>query len=248
MTHTAFSFQNIHLAFDDNHVIRGFDLDIPAGESFVLLGRSGSGKSVLLKILLNLISAYTGTILIEGKALKWQTQKHKQALMRRIGVVFQGSALFDSLMVWENVAFQMINPPENTPRHKAYEAALSVLLQVGLEEKVAKLYPSDLSGGMKRRVALARAIILSPSLLLLDEPTAGLDPVFSRIIGRVIQKLRKKLKATTLTITHDLSLARAIGDQLGVLSNGKLAFKGSFDDIQTTRIKAAQELIQDITL
>lgn len=214
-------------AFGTNPVLKKVTFSVPAEHSFVLMGRSGSGKSVLLKCLLNLLHADTGDLSLNGCHLAHASEKQHRACMQQTGVVFQGSALFDSLTVWENVAFSLLMPPRSMGTHLAKKRALSVMSKVGLATNVADKVPGELSGGMQRRVALARAILLKPRVLLLDEPTAGLDAIFSRLIAQLIQELRHALKATVLTITHDLRLAQTIGDTLGILYQGHLVAQGS---------------------
>ena len=226
MSGPIIQFQEVSLAFGTSRILRKLSLDIHEKESFVLLGRSGSGKSVLLKCLLRLLSFQSGNILWEGQDVWQLSSKTQQDLRKRSGVVFQGSALFDSLSIWENIAFVLLQPPSREHPQNARKRALKMMDRVGLASKTADLLPDSLSGGMKRRVAFARAILLDPAFLFLDEPTAGLDPVFSRLIGRLIVDLQKDLKATTLTITHDLALAHTIAHNVGVLHNGKLAWKG----------------------
>lgn len=227
----SLSLHHVHKSFGHLNVLDALDLTIPPGESFVLLGRSGSGKSVLLKCLLGLIPIDRGTLFMDGVSVVGETARQQKTRMGKIGMVFQGSALFDSLPVWENVAFGLLMN-STTPRKEARALAFEKLDIVGLEAaEVADLLPSSLSGGMQRRVALARAIALSPAFLFLDEPTAGLDPLFSRLIADVINTCRKTLGATTLTITHDLQLARRIADRVGMLSDGAIVWSGPVETL-----------------
>jgi phospholipid/cholesterol/gamma-HCH transport system ATP-binding protein len=227
--------RHVRKAFGSNRVLRDFNLEIQPQESFVLLGRSGSGKSVFLKTLLGLLPIDGGHLSMEGQEVNRETVAQSQMRMKSIGMVFQGSALFDSLQVWENISFALRHPPHTQSRDEAYQLACDKLEQVGLERRTAELMPSSLSGGMKRRVALARAIALSPRFLFLDEPTAGLDPIFSRLIADLIRTCHKHLGATTLTITHDLHLAKTIADRLGVIDEGALAWEGTVASLPTTR-------------
>ncbi len=240
----ALSFQKISKKFGNNRVLRGLSLELKQGESFVLLGRSGSGKSVLLKCLLGLLPYDHGVITMSEKNLNNESEKDYQKRMHQLGMVFQGSALFDSLSVWENVAFSLLNPPLNKSKREGFSKAVSALKQVGLTKRDAYLFPSSLSGGMQRRVALARALILDPSFLFLDEPTAGLDPIFSRLIATLIQNARHQLKATTLTITHDLALAEKISDRVGVLHEGRIVWSGPFTHMQKSKITAVNEFVR----
>lgn len=234
--------KGLYKSFAEKKVLRGVDLDISSGESFVLLGRSGSGKSVLLKYLLGLLPIDRGVLEMEGHSIPSESRRERYKRMNKIGMVFQGSALFDSLPVWENVAFRLLMEPQGT-RSKAQKVACEGLAQVGLEAEVAEILASDLSGGMQRRVALARAIAFSPSFLFLDEPTAGLDPLFSRLIGNLIQDCRRALGVTTLTITHDLSLARRIADRIGMIHEGEIIWQGSPQKLKQASNPIVQEFI-----
>ena len=234
--------KGLYKSFAEKKVLRGVDLDISSGESFVLLGRSGSGKSVLLKYLLGLLPIDWGVLEMEGHSIPSESRRERYKRMNKIGMVFQGSALFDSLPVWENVAFRLLMEPQGT-RSKAQKVACEGLAQVGLEAEVAEILASDLSGGMQRRVALARAIAFSPSFLFLDEPTAGLDPLFSRLIGNLIQDCRRALGVTTLTITHDLSLARRIADRIGMIHEGEIIWQGSPQKLKQASNPIVQEFI-----
>jgi len=224
---------NVFKSFGDKKVLSGVSLKIGAGESFVLMGRSGCGKSVLLKCLLGLIDVDKGSLKMDGVSIVNESVAQQYERMSKIGMVFQGSALFDSLTVWENVAFRLLIT-HHLSRQAAYDRALETLERVQLDARVAQLLPSDLSGGMKRRVALARAIILKPKFLFLDEPTAGLDPVFSKLIAHLIRDCHQALGSVTFTITHDLHLARTIADRIGMLEEGKIVWTGSASDLSIT--------------
>lgn len=226
MTDTPIHLQGVYKSFGSNRVLAGIDLDLNPEESFVLLGRSGSGKSVLLKALLGLIPIDRGRIEMEGQSILGESRAQKYARMDKIGMVFQGSALFDSLPVWENVAFGVLMT-RHISRQQAHKLALEKLELVGLGPSIADLLPAELSGGMQRRVALACAIAFEPRFLFLDEPTAGLDPVFSRLIGELIQTCRRTLRSITFTITHDLHLARNIADRVGMLHEGEIIWQGA---------------------
>lgn len=237
----ALLFKGIHKSFGTLDVLKGVDLSIAAGESFTLLGRSGSGKSVLLKCLLRLANTQKGQILLNGTRLDTLSEKDLDNQRLQTGVVFQGSALFDSMPVWENIAFPLLMPPTKMATATAHKKAQEAIKKVGLPADTAHKLPQALSGGMKRRAALARAIIMQPKILLLDEPTAGLDPVFSRRIADLIQSVRKSLNATVLTITHDLALAETISDRVGVLSEGRLAWTGPFSKMAQQSKPAVKE-------
>ncbi len=234
--------KGVHKSFGPKKVLNGVDLDIASGESFVLLGRSGSGKSVLLKCLLGLLPIDRGILEMENQSIPAEGRRARYKRMEKIGMVFQGSALFDSLSVWENVVFRLLMQGVQDKTNDK-KSAIEKLDQVGLEAAVADLLPSDLSGGMQRRVALARAIAMSPSFLFLDELTAGLDPLFSRLIGDLIQECRRSLGATTLTITHDLSLAHKIADRIGMIHEGKIIWQGTAQDLSNASHPIVQEFV-----
>lgn len=237
-----FSLKNLHKSFGHKHVLQGIDLDIMPGESVVIIGGSGTGKSVLLKCLLGLLKADEGSILMDGQEIvKESCQQHEERL-QDIGVVFQGSALFDSLKVWENVAFRLIHA-QKMDRKQAKKIALEKLAEVGLSERVAELPPSEISGGMQRRVALARAIATNPHVLFFDEPTAGLDPIFSGVINTLIRTHVKGLGATALTITHDMNSARHVADRIAMLYEGQIIWAGPADAIDTCDNPYVQQFI-----
>ena len=215
-------FSGVHKAFGDKAVLRGLDLSIAKGESLVILGQSGTGKSVTLKCFLGLMQPDAGSISLAGQDITHATGKARQAQMDQVGMLFQGAALFDSLPVWRNIGFRLIN--RGAPRVRATVDAL--LASVGLEPSVGDLRPSDLSGGMQKRVGLARALAGDPEILLFDEPTTGLDPISGAQINDLIASLRKERGATSLTITHDLSSARAIADRVVLLHQGQVCWSG----------------------
>lgn len=217
-------------AFGTKVVLDRLDLDVPAGKGFVVIGGSGSGKSVLIKCILGLIEPDAGTIEIDGRNVLAMRRSEREAVNARIGMLFQQGALFDSLPVWENVAFgllarKMMRRPEAKPR------AVEILAQVGLGPDVADLYPSELSGGMQKRVALARAIAARPDLIFFDEPTTGLDPIMGAIIDALIAAQVERLGATAFSITHDMASAQRIGDEIAMIHKGKIIWQGPADRI-----------------
>jgi len=218
--------RDLHKSFDGQAVLKGVNLEIPKGQSLVLIGASGSGKSVLLKCILGLEASDKGSIEVDGKPSR------PPQYLDRFGMLFQGAALFDSLTVWENVAFRKLH--DGVARDAAREHAISKLSRVGLQADVADKYPAELSGGMQKRAGLARAISSDPSIIFFDEPTTGLDPIRAGTINRLIRGIVDDLGATTLTITHDLSSASAIADQVAMLKDGKIVWQGTPDDIQST--------------
>ena len=226
MTQPKISVRGLHKAFGDKVVLDGIDLDVPAGTSLVIIGGSGSGKSVLLKCILGLIDPDEGTIEIDGQKLGGLSSEAAARLRAQIGMLFQGGALFDSLPVWENVAFGLL--ARNTiTRAEARVRAGAVLTQVGLDPSVGALSPAELSGGMQKRVGLARAIAAQPEILFFDEPTTGLDPIMGAVIDGLIVDCVKRLGSTAIAITHDMASATRIGDRAAMLFNGKLVWQGA---------------------
>ena len=217
-------------AFGPKVVLDGLDLDVGVGESVVVIGGSGTGKSVLIKCILGIIPPDAGSIQIDGQEVTEMSGREREQIMRKFGMLFQGSALFDSLPVWENVAFGLIQA-HGMDRIAAKKIAISTLAQVGLGRPVAELSPSELSGGMQKRVALARAIATKPEIIFFDEPTTGLDPIMGDVINDLIVKCVKELGASTLSITHDLQSARKIAHRIAMLYGGKIIWAGPVKDI-----------------
>ncbi|MGL4825525.1 MAG: ABC transporter ATP-binding protein [Alphaproteobacteria bacterium] len=239
---TALEVQDVYKSFGTHEVLSGVQLSIQKGRSMVLLGRSGSGKSVLLKCLLGLLSVDRGVLRMEGKQINGETVAEQEARLQNLGMVFQSSALFDSLPVWENIAFRLLQSKKQ-PKPVARVIAEDMLEAVGLGKNVADLYPAELSGGMQRRVALARAIALRPSYLFCDEPTAGLDPIFSALISRLIRDKIEKLGATALTITHDLKCAQTVADEIAMLHEGKIVWTGSVAELHATHHPVVRQFV-----
>ncbi len=221
---------DVHKSFGPKHVLDGVSLRVMPGESLVVIGGSGSGKSVMLKSILGLIEPDTGVVRIDGRETTHLPESERVHLLRRFGMLFQGSALFDSLPVWENVAFGLIQGG-HMPRRKARDKAIEKLAAVGLSPDVGNLFPAELSGGMQKRVALARAIATEPEIIFFDEPTTGLDPIMADVINDLIVKCVKELGATTVSITHDMASARKIADRVTMLYKGRLIWLGSKDEI-----------------
>lgn len=218
MSDIQIEMKKVSKAFGKKVVLRDLDLTINRGESVVIIGGSGTGKSVTLKCILGLLHPDKGEIKFNGK---------------NIGMLFQGAALFDSLTVWENVSFAVLQQKGMT-RERAKKIAIEKLAEVGLKPEVADVYPADLSGGMKKRVGLARAIAIQPDTLFFDEPTTGLDPIMSDVINDLIVRCVKKLGATALTITHDMTSARKIADKIAMLYEGKIIWMGSVKELDKT--------------
>jgi phospholipid/cholesterol/gamma-HCH transport system ATP-binding protein len=221
----------LHKAFGANQVLRGVDLSIERGESMVIIGGSGTGKSVLLKCILGLITPDSGTILVDGQDVVTQD---RDAFLARFGMLFQGGALFDSLSVWQNVAFRLLRGPKKLPKDLARDLAIEKLRRVGLKPSVADLFPAELSGGMQKRVGLARAIAAEPEIIFFDEPTSGLDPIMSGVINELIREVVTEMGATAMTITHDMRTVRDVADRVAMLHNGVIQWSGPVGEIDTS--------------
>ncbi len=220
-------------SFGSHAVLKGVDLEISRGESLVIIGGSGTGKSVTLKCILGLLRPDGGQILIRGQDVTRLSGAKREAVMADVGMLFQGAALFDSLPVWENVAFGLIQS-KSMPRKQAKARAYEVLAQVGLEEDIAQMNPAELSGGMQKRVGLARAIATTPDIIFFDEPTTGLDPIMAGMINELIVERVRELGATTLTITHDMKSARQIADKIAMIYQGKIIWCGAAGEIDSS--------------
>ncbi|MEE9427126.1 MAG: ATP-binding cassette domain-containing protein [Paracoccaceae bacterium] len=218
--------QNIHKSFGSKTVLAGVNLTIPKGESMVIIGGSGTGKSVLLKSILGLVKPDSGTILLQGEDV---AKAERDAFLARFGMLFQGGALFDSLTVWQNVAFRLLRGSLKRSKSQAREIAIEKLRRVGLTPDVADLFPGELSGGMQKRVGLARAIAAEPEIIFFDEPTTGLDPIMSGVINELIREIVTELGVTAMTITHDMSSVRAIADRVAMLHAGVIQWTGSVE-------------------
>lgn len=212
-------------SFGNKHVLRGVNLDVEPGKSMVIIGGSGTGKSVALKCVLGLIHPDEGSILVDGQETVGMDTQSRNRLMRKFGMLFQGGALFDSLSVWENVAFGLIQG-RHINRKDAHDIALEKIEAVGLKREVAESFPAELSGGMQKRVGLARAIATSPEIIFFDEPTTGLDPIMAGVINELIVKCVKELGATALTITHDMASVRTIADDVAMIHEGCIQWTG----------------------
>ncbi|MBB6254983.1 ABC transporter ATP-binding protein [Nitrospirillum iridis] len=220
-------------AFGAKKVLDGVDLSVAKGESFVIIGGSGTGKSVMLKSILGLLHPDAGTIKVDGEDTTRIGGRARERVMTKFGMLFQGGALFDSLPVWQNVAFGLIQG-QGMKRSQARDIAIEKLAAVGLGADVANLSPAELSGGMQKRVGLARAIATTPEIIFFDEPTTGLDPIMADVINDLIVKCVRDLGATALTITHDMASARKISDRIGMLYQGKLIWQGPTSSIDNS--------------
>lgn len=225
--------RDVHKRFGDKIVLDGVDLDVGKGESLVVIGGSGSGKSVLIKSIQGILRPESGSIQVDGEEVVGMGSKRLEAVNAKIGMLFQGAALFDSLPVWENVAFGVLQTSKIS-RKDAFDLAVDTLAKVGLNADVAKLWPSELSGGMQKRVGLARAIATEPEIIFFDEPTTGLDPIMADVINDLIVTCVKRLGATAVTITHDMASARKIADRVAMLYKGKLIWVGPIAEIDAS--------------
>ena len=226
--------RDLKKAFGDNAVLRGLDLDLPAGQSLAVIGGSGTGKSVLIKSIIGLLEPDSGSIRIDGEEAVGLAPGERERITRKFGMLFQGGALFDSLSVWQNVAFRLLRGSLKRPAEEAREIAIEKLRRVGLKSSVADLFPAELSGGMQKRVGLARAIAAEPEIIFFDEPTTGLDPIMSGVINELIREIVVEMGVTAMTITHDMSSVRAIADHVAMLHDGKIRWVGPVDQIDTS--------------
>jgi phospholipid/cholesterol/gamma-HCH transport system ATP-binding protein len=221
-------FDNVHKSFGSNAVLRGVTLEVPGGESMVIIGGSGTGKSVALKCVLGLVTPDQGQITVDGADV---LRGDRDLFLARFGMLFQGGALFDSLPVWQNVAFRLLRGSLRRPRDEAREIAIEKLRRVGLGPEVADRFPAELSGGMQKRVGLARAIATDPQIIFFDEPTTGLDPIMAGVINDLIREIVTEMGATAMTITHDMTSVRAIADRVAMLHDGVIRWTGPVGDL-----------------
>lgn len=228
--HPKIEISGVTKGFGDKSVLRSVDLAVGQGESVVVIGGSGTGKSVLLKSILGILKPEKGSIKIDGKETIGLRSRAKDAHLAKFGMLFQGGALFDSLSVWHNVAFKLMRV-QKMPKKEAKDRAIATLASVGLGPDVAELFPAELSGGMQKRVALARAIAARPEIIFFDEPTTGLDPIMSDVINELIVKCVRELGCTALSITHDMASARKIADRIAMLYEGRIIWQGNKREI-----------------
>jgi len=232
---------NVHKAFGNNKVLRGVNLRIESGTSMVIIGGSGTGKSVALKCILGLVTHDSGTITLDDEDV---TKAERDSFLARFGMLFQGGALFDSLPVWQNVAFRLMRGSLKRPHSEAREIAIEKLRRVGLKPDVADLFPAELSGGMQKRVGLARAIAAEPEIIFFDEPTTGLDPIMSGVINDLIREIVVEMGATAMTITHDMTSVRAIADNVAMLHDGVIQWTGPVADMDASGDPYLEQFIQ----
>ena len=240
MTNVLLKTINLSKAFSDKTVLDNVSIPIIEGRNLAIIGRSGEGKSVLLKCILGLIEPDKGQILYEDTVM---TRETKDKLFKNLGILFQGSALFDSLQVWENISFQF-KYNGYTSRRDRKKLATEKLRLVGLTDDIAELFPAELSGGMQKRVGIARAIATDPKILFFDEPTSGLDPIMSNVINKLIRKIVKELGATAVTISHDLNSVKMIADDVALLKKGAIVWQGTINEFRHTEDANIKEFVK----
>lgn len=231
---------DVHKSFGDHPVLRGVTLYVPKGQSMVIIGGSGTGKSVTIKSILGLVEPDHGRIEVDGREIH---QGDRDDFLARFGMLFQGGALFDSMPVWQNVAFRLLRGKLKRPKAEARDIAIEKLRRVGLAAKVADLYPSELSGGMQKRVGLARAIAAEPEIIFFDEPTTGLDPIMAGVINELIREIVTEMGATTMTITHDMTSVRTIADRVAMLHDGVIQWEGPIAEMDAASDPYLQQFI-----
>ncbi|GJL85873.1 MAG: ABC transporter ATP-binding protein [Micavibrio sp.] len=229
-------------AFGSKKVLQGVDLEVPTGKSLVVIGGSGTGKSVMLKCVLGLMYPDEGTIMVDNQDIRGLDTKGRERLMQKFGMLFQGGALFDSMKVWENVAFGLVQG-RGMDRKKAQDIAIEKIVSVGLKAETGDLYPAELSGGMQKRVGLARAVAASPEIIFFDEPTTGLDPIMADVINKLIVEQVKDLGATALSITHDMASVRTIADYVAMIHEGTIIWTGPVEDLDDSGSEYVEQFI-----
>ena len=231
---------DLRKAFDGKLVLDGVTLKVAKGESLAVIGGSGTGKSVLLKCVLGILKPDAGSILIDGRRA---SRGDRRDLLRRFGMLFQGAALFDSMPVWQNVAFRRMQGRPRVGKAEARALAVAKLRRVGLSEAVADLYPAELSGGMQKRVGLARAIAADPDVIFFDEPTTGLDPIMAGVINNLIREIVTETGATAITITHDMSTVNNVADRVAMLHEGRVRWEGAVSEMETSEDPCLDQFI-----
>ncbi|MEK6590023.1 MAG: ABC transporter ATP-binding protein [Nitrospinota bacterium] len=234
--------QDVYKSFGNNHVLQGAFIDIKKGESMVVIGGSGTGKSVLIKCIIGLLKPEKGRIYIDGQDVTSLKEHELNELRKKFGMLFQWGALFDSMRVWENVSFGL-RQHTKLKDSEIKEIAIEKLKLVGMKN-VENLMPSELSGGMRKRVSLARAIAMEPEILLYDEPTTGLDPIMADVINELIIRLKERIKVTSIAITHDMVSAYKIADRIAMLYKGKIIEVGTPNEIKNSKNEIVQQFIQ----
>ncbi len=226
--------RDVRKSFGPKHVLRGVDLTVKRSESLVIIGGSGTGKSVTLKCILGLVTPDAGEIKVDGENVAGKRGRAREVLLDKFGMLFQGGALFDSFLVWENVAFRLLQGTRKLAREEARAIAIQKLRRVGLKEDTADLFPAELSGGMQKRVGLARAICAEPEIIFFDEPTTGLDPIMADVINDLIREIVVEMGVTAVTITHDMTSVRKIADKVAMIHEGVIQWTGPVDEVDGT--------------
>jgi phospholipid/cholesterol/gamma-HCH transport system ATP-binding protein len=234
---------DLHKSFGDQKVLNGISLNVSRGETLAVLGRSGTGKSVLLRIIIGLQTPDSGAVRIHGQDIEGLDLDHLSGVRMKMGFSFQHSALYDSLTVEQNVMFPLQHHKKDMSKSMQRDRAHELLSEVGMEGHLDKM-PSDISGGMQKRVGLARALALQPDILLLDEPTAGLDPISSAEIDDLILKLQTEHQMASIVVTHDLHSAKTIADRLALIDKGSVVIEGSFEELQQSDIEFVQQFLK----
>jgi phospholipid/cholesterol/gamma-HCH transport system ATP-binding protein len=230
LTEPVISIRDLYKSFGNNHVLQGINLDVAKEENVVVLGRSGSGKSVLIKIICGLLKQDSGSVNVLGKEVDSLKPKELQELRLKVGFSFQNSALYDSMTVRENLEFPLVRNARHLSKNEVEREIESVLEDVGLSQTINQM-PSELSGGQRKRIGIARTLILRPEIMLYDEPTSGLDPITSIEINNLINHVREKFHTSSIIITHDLTCAKSTGDKLAMLFDGKFLKQGTFEEV-----------------
>jgi phospholipid/cholesterol/gamma-HCH transport system ATP-binding protein len=235
--------KNLFKSFQGRKVLNGISLGVNRGETLAVLGRSGTGKSVLLRLIIGLVKPDSGSVCIHGQDIASLTLDQLGEFRKKMGFLFQHAALYDSLTVGQNVAFPLDHHRREMGRSEKLDRVKQLLSEVGLEGAIDKM-PSNISGGMQKRVGLARALALEPEILLLDEPTAGLDPISSGEIDELVLKLQREHQMASIVVTHDLHSAKAISNRLAILDKGNVVIEGTFEDLQQSNIEFVQEFLK----
>ncbi len=242
-TNPLIELRDVKKHFGSKKILQGIDLKVNKGESLVIIGGSGTGKSVTLKCILGLLKPTSGEILYDGQRIDHLSLRKREDVNSKIGMLFQGGALFDSLSIWENISFGALAKKQVT-QSTAKKLAIECLEKVGLDPLVANSYPSELSGGMQKRAGLARAIATNPEVILFDEPTTGLDPIMANVINDLIISVTKDLGSSAITITHDMNSALKIADRVAMLWDGRIIWQGTSQDVENTDNPYIQQFYQ----
>jgi phospholipid/cholesterol/gamma-HCH transport system ATP-binding protein len=235
--------ENVYQSFSGQKVLNGINLRVNQGETLAVLGRSGTGKSVLLRLIIGLDTPDSGSICIHGQDIAGLALDRMGEIRKKMGFLFQQAALYDSLTVRENVAFPLEHHRRDLPKSERSDRVRELLVEVGLDGDIDKM-PSDISGGMQKRVGLARALALEPEILLLDEPTAGLDPISSGEIDELVLKLQRERKMASIVVTHDLHSAKTIASRLALLNEGDVVIEGTFEELQQSDVAFVKEFLK----